>query len=156
MKVEILVTGPRLVGKGVRGIEPVIEEIISEASSEIHVVAYLLTPSALRIIGLLGRAAERGVRVTMIINDLKSQHPRIVTELRSLSRRFPHFRVISFTGPRGEQLHAKVIVADRKRAVVGSANLSWGGMYSNYEIGLLIEGEPAWELAKIVESLGGE
>lgn len=156
MKVEILVTGPELIGKGVRGIEPVIEEIINEASSEIHIMTYLLTSSALRILELLRRAAERGIRITIVINDLKSQHPRVIAELRSMAGQFPHVRVVSFVGLHGGQLHAKVIVADRKKAVVGSANLSWGGMYSNYEVGLLIEGEPAWQLAEIVEFLGRE
>jgi len=62
--------------------------------------------------------------------------------------------VYDFTDPEKRQLHAKIIVADRKKAIVGSANLSWGGMYSNYEIGLLIEGEAAWKLAEIVDTLG--
>jgi len=153
MKVEILVTGPELVGKGIRGIEPVIEEIINEASSEIHIMVYLLKPSALKILKLLERAAERGVRVSMVINNLGIQDPRVVAMLRSIAQRFPHFKVVDFRDPRGAQLHAKVIVADRKRAVVGSANLSWGGMYSNYEVGLLIEGEPAWQLSAIIDYL---
>jgi cardiolipin synthase len=120
MKVEILVTGPELVGKGIRGIEPVIEEIINEASSEIHIMVYLLKPSALKILKLLERAAERGVRVSMVINNLGIQDPRVVAMLRSIAQRFPHFKVVDFRDPRGAQLHAKVIVADRKRAVVGS------------------------------------
>lgn len=153
MKIEVLVTGPEIIGRGIRGIEPVIEEIINGASSEIHVATYLLTSSAIKIIELLRRAAERGVRINIIVNDLKSQDPRIVSELKSMSDQFPHVKVIDFRDPHGAQLHAKVIVVDRKKAVVGSANLSWCGMYSNYEVGLLIEGEPAWQLAAIIDSL---
>lgn len=47
----------------------------------------------------------------------------------------------------------KVIVIDIKKSVVESANFSWCGMYSNYEVGLLIGGEPVWQLAAIIDSL---
>jgi phosphatidylserine/phosphatidylglycerophosphate/cardiolipin synthase-like enzyme len=70
----------------------------------------------------------------------------------ALSEISPNVRVFDFN--RGKkQLHAKVLVVDRKKAIVGSANFSWGGMYSNYEVGLLIEGEPAWKLAEIIDCL---
>jgi len=154
MNVEILATGPELIGKGIRGIEPVIEEIIRQADSEIHLMAYLVTPSAMRILELLDEAAERGVKITMVVNNLNSQDATIVSALNSMSKKYRHVKVFNFNDPEGRQLHAKVIVADRKKAIVGSANLSWGGMYSNYEIGLLIEGEPAWQLAAIVDFLG--
>jgi phosphatidylserine/phosphatidylglycerophosphate/cardiolipin synthase-like enzyme len=36
---------------------------------------------------------------------------------------------------------------------VGSANFTWGGLYANYEVGLLVEGDIAWKLAEIVDSL---
>ncbi|MEM3186503.1 MAG: phospholipase D-like domain-containing protein [Conexivisphaerales archaeon] len=52
-----------------------------------------------------------------------------------------------------KQLHAKIIVSDRTKALVGSANFSWGGMYSNYEIGLLIEGQVACKLGDITDYL---
>ncbi|MEM2188966.1 MAG: hypothetical protein QXG35_06510 [Nitrososphaerota archaeon] len=60
MKIEVLVTRPEIIGRGIRGIEPVIEEIINGASSEIHVATHLLTSSAIKIIELLLRTAEGG------------------------------------------------------------------------------------------------
>ena len=53
----------------------------------------------------------------------------------------------------GRQLHAKVIVVDRKGAVIGSANFSWGGMVANYEVGVLIDGYEAWKMAKLIDEL---
>jgi len=156
MNVKILATGLELIGKGIRGIEPVIEEIIRQANSEIHLMAYLVTPSAMKILRLLDEAAERGVKIRMVINNLGSQDATIVSALKSMSKKHPHVRIFNFNDPRGRQLHAKVIVVDRKKAVVGSANLSWGGMYSNYEIGLLVDGEPAWQLAAIIDFLAYE
>jgi phosphatidylserine/phosphatidylglycerophosphate/cardiolipin synthase-like enzyme len=52
-----------------------------------------------------------------------------------------------------QTLHAKVIVADRKKAILGSANFSWGGMSSHYEIGVLLEGKDAWTLSELVDEI---
>ncbi len=38
----------------------------------------------------------------------------------------------------GDGLHAKVLIADRRAALVTSANLTGGGMRNNFELGLLI------------------
>lgn len=57
----------------------------------------------------------------------------------------------NFCDPAGRQLHAKVLVSDRKKALVGSANFSWGGMIANYEIGIMLEGDAAWKMAEIID-----
>jgi cardiolipin synthase len=151
--IEILATGPELIKEGLRGIEPVMEEIIISATSEIKILAYLFTPQAVHFLDLLRNAADRGIKITMILNSLESQHEIIRNELNLLASRYPHVKIINFSGKRNQQLHAKIIIADRKRAVVGSANFSWGGMYANYEVGLFVEGEIAWKLADIVDHL---
>ncbi len=149
---QILATGPEFIGKGVRGIEPVIEDMITQAEKELQLVAYVFTPSARGIFLLLNRAAERGVRVTVVVNCKDSQHPEVRAWLDSVSSQFPSVRVVDFCEPGGRQLHAKLIISDRRRAVIGSANFSWGGMVGNYEFGVLLEGEPAWKLAELVDS----
>lgn len=53
-------------------------------------------------------------------------------------------------------LHAKVLVADRKSAVVGSANLSWGGMVTNNEVALLVQDNSAWTLASLIDRLASQ
>ena len=151
--VELLVTGLHFIRAGVRAIEPVLEEIIMQAEKEIHMIAYIITPSALPILNLIEKAVAKGVKFTMVVNNLQSQNTIIVSKLNSIMERFPHVRIVDFTDPENGQLHAKVVIADRRRAVIGSANLSWGGMYSNHEIGLLVEGEVAWKLAEIIDSL---
>lgn len=50
-------------------------------------------------------------------------------------------------------LHAKVVVVDRKKAILGSANFSWGGMAAHYEIGIFLEGDEAWTLSKLVDNV---
>jgi phosphatidylserine/phosphatidylglycerophosphate/cardiolipin synthase-like enzyme len=155
-KVEILGTGSEFMKKGIRGTEPVIEEIIMQASKEIQILAYVFTAKASHILNLVEQAAKRGLKITIIVNDLKAQDQIIKSKLENMEATFPYVNVLNFTDNTKRQLHAKIVVADREKAVIGSANLSWGGMYSNYEIGLLVEGEPAWKIAQLVDSLKTE
>jgi phosphatidylserine/phosphatidylglycerophosphate/cardiolipin synthase-like enzyme len=152
-EVEILATGKELIGRGIRGSEPVMQELIAQAQSEIHMLAYVFTPQAIHLLELLEKAAEKGVRIQIVVNSLETQDRVIQKKLRSLAAKFPHAEIVDFRDPGGKQLHAKIIVSDRRRALVGSANFTWGGMFGNYEIGLLVEGQPAWELAKLAEEV---
>ena len=148
--VEILATGPELIKQGIRGTEPVIEEIIQTAEKEIQVIAYVFTYNSLRVLDLLDQAARKGVRVSVTVNNVRKHEPRVKTKLENLAS---VASVFDFEDPHGKQLHAKFVIADRTRAVVGSANFTWGGMFGNYEIGLLIEGEAVWNLAKVADAL---
>jgi len=156
MKVEILGTGSEFMKQGIRGTEPVIEEVIMQASKEIQILAYIFTAKAIHILRLVEQAAKRGLKITIIVNDLQVQDQTIKYQLEKMEATFPHVQVLNFTDNTKRQLHAKIVVADREKAVIGSANFSWGGMYSNYEVGLLIEGEPAWKIAQLVDSLKTE
>src|SRR4029078_5451194 len=128
-----------------------IEEIIQHAQSEIHIMSYVLAPAAFHIVSLLEKAAERKVKVTLVINRLDLQERLVMNRLYSIEKKYPSFfRLVDFHDGNQSQLHAKVIVVDRKNAVIGSANLSWGGMVNNYEIGVYIEGPEAWTMAHLI------
>jgi phosphatidylserine/phosphatidylglycerophosphate/cardiolipin synthase-like enzyme len=152
---EIIGTGPEFIKTGIPGMEPTIEEIIKEATYELQVMAYVFTPRAIEILNLLEKAAERGLQVTIIINNLSNQKATIQTKLQKMGR-IENVKVVNFVHEKKRQLHAKVIIADRKIALVGSANFTWGGLYSNYEVGIRIEGEAVWKLAELVDRLAGE
>lgn len=149
--VQILATGSEFLKTGVRGIESVIEELIRRAEREIHIVAYLFTSQATHILNLLEKKAEEGVKIVLVINRLETQDETIRSKLRHIQASFPFIKIVDFHDSEGRQLHAKLIISDRSRAVLGSANFSWGGMVTNYEIGVLLEGEPAWKLAELVD-----
>lgn len=151
-EIEVLATGPQFVKSGTRGIEPVIEELITGASDEIQITAYVFTVKARHILELLEKAAEKGIKITMVVNNLEEQHGMIKTKLRELAGKYRHVKIVDFARSHDNQeLHAKLVVVDRKKAVVGSANFSWSGMYGNCEIGLLVTGKHAWELAKVID-----
>jgi cardiolipin synthase len=151
-RITLLATGLEMLDPSIRSIDSAVQELICEAKDEILIVAYVLTGAASGIIDRLRGSAERGVRITVLIDSLERQEGAVIEKLKLLARH-PNVQVLSFSDPRGGHLHAKAIVADRRRAVIGSANLSWGGMVANYEVGVLIEGETAWKLAKVIDRL---
>jgi len=151
--VRILVTGPEIMRSGVRGTEPVVVEMLRDASDEIVIVAYIFSTHAEHILDLIECAASKGVNIKIIINNINSQATTIVERLKKLTSEYRHVKIFNFLDPQNRPLHAKIIIVDRRKALVGSANLSWGGMYKNFEIGLLIEGPAAWELARVVDDL---
>lgn len=150
--VQLLVTGRYFTGAGLRGIEPVMEELIASAHREIQMLIYLLSEGAFPLLLGLQEALSRGVRCTLVVNHMQDHDPTVKTILDSLGARFPNARIVDFSDPKGGQLHAKILVVDRQRAVVGSANFSWGGLFGNHEVGVLLEGAIAWDLASLIDS----
>jgi len=150
---RILVTGAELLNKGHRGFEPVVQDLVQNARSEIQLAAYVLTSSTTELLNLLGVAASRGVSVSIVVNRLSRQHPTVRRWLEGAPSRWRGFIVGDFAHNDRRELHAKVCVTDRSRAVVGSANFTWGGLVSNYEIGVEVEGVLAWKLGALVDEL---
>ena len=150
---QILATGAGMIGGGIRGTGSAIRELIEEAESEIHILAYAMTEEAIPIIRLLESGLERGLGIALVINRLDGQDRRIAAMLRSMNRRHGGFTLGSFEDPGGWDLHAKVLVQDRRTAVIGSANISWRGMEKNIEIGVLVRDGSAWRLSSVIDDL---
>jgi len=150
---QIVVTGEELVGRGHRGFEPVVQEMIEGARSEVQLVAFVFTPAAIGLLDMVGGLADRGVQVTIVVNRLEKLKPEVKTWLKEAPRRWRSVKIGNFSSGGKRELHAKLCVVDRKRAVVGSANFTWGGLVSNYEVGVELHGESAWKLAVLVDEL---
>ncbi|MDA7953116.1 MAG: phospholipase D family protein [Nitrosopumilus sp.] len=151
-KADVLATGEISLKHGFQGTGPAIEELIIEADTEIHILAYMMTSHARQILKLLEDSLERGVAVTIVLNKLHEQSPDIRMKLDKMSEVYRRLHVADFSMPEGD-MHAKVIVADRSCAVIGSANFTFGGMTRNYEIGVRIEGKEAGRLSALIDSL---
>jgi phosphatidylserine/phosphatidylglycerophosphate/cardiolipin synthase-like enzyme len=150
-RVRIVATGPELIREDVRSLEVVLQEIIDSARKEIQILAYAVTSSAMPVLQGLERAARRGVKVTLVLNNPEELEEGVRNFLSCLSREYPgHVKVLGFGGT-DRALHAKAVVADRSVALVGSANLTGGGMIRNYEVGVVVEGEPASAIARVVD-----
>lgn len=152
--VRVVVTGTAWMGRGIGSVTSALEALIGDAKDEILVAAYSIGTGAGSLLDDLERAAGRGRKIVIIVNRFAQQPMEIRIRLVDMIRNHPWCRVFDFSSPDpGENLHAKVIVADRNRALIGSANLSRRGLLLNHELALLVEGATAGEVARAIDLL---
>lgn len=152
-KSSVVVTGLAWMGSGVGSIESALERLFTSAKQELSLTVYALGTDPERITTWLESALVRGVAVRMILNRSEEQPAAAIGSLKRLAASYPHFSLFRFAGPENSELHAKVVVADRRLALVGSSNLSWHGMVANHELALLVEGEAATAVASALDRL---
>lgn len=119
----------------------VLADLISEAQSEVLLVSYATFPSA-DVRHALDSAVARGVKVTMLL-ERPADNPHYeghVDPFPGLAAR--HLYWPAHERPSGAAMHAKILVIDRRIALVGSANLTGYGLERNLECGLLVRGGP--------------
>ncbi len=151
-EVRPVVTGTHWMGNGVGSIVIALEEMLNSAVQEIHILVYSISDGADRLFTLLADRLREGVRVTIIVQRLDQQHHSAPERLKSLAAEYAgSFELIDFTPEEQEALHAKCVVADRRIAFVGSANLSFNGLIRNHELGVVLEGPAASDLAGIID-----
>ena len=129
----------------------VVRELIRGATRELLVVGFSMTDPEFR--ELLAKRACDGVHVTLVGD-------RASGDLAAMEQQWPihagpFVALVEASPDRNEfrRMHGKAIVADRFKALIGSANFSMGGMRANIEFGLRIEGDTAAELHRLIESL---
>lgn len=149
---RVVVTGITWMGGGVGSIESALEQLIREAEREIDLTAYSITNGADLIFDWLSAALARGIKVRMIINHKDEQPAGVMNRLQKLASSYRHLELYDFTVERAA-LHAKVIVADRKVALIGSSNLSRRGLLINHEIAVLINGSAAQMVASVLDRI---
>lgn len=153
---EVIVTGDLWGGyQGRRSIGAVLLELIEATKHELIVVAYRLSSAAPELFESMERALARGCAVTIVLDYSELPHESVCHKFENLRRSYPGFHVFKFidSGERTRQLHAKMLISDRKRAVVGSANFSRNGLIDNHEIALLVFDRAAEELAAAADRL---
>lgn len=155
-KISVAVTGLGWMKKGVRSIWSVVEDIVLNASDEIQIAVYLITSGASDFLQLLRRSLQRGTKISLIVNSFASQPSDIQETLLEFANTYSNFTLLDFHGSERDALHAKLVVADRKVAFIGSSNLTWGGLTLNHEMGVRIEGSAAGKVAGLIDCLGGD
>ena len=152
-KTSALVTGINWMGGGIGSIESAMEQLFQNAADELLLTVYSISTRTDLLFDLLDTVLSRGVQTKMVINRFEKQPRGVIRRLRDLAETYPHFLLHNFSGDSESDLHAKAIVADRKTAIVGSSNLSWRGMVTNYELAILVEGDTAIAVAQVVDRL---
>ena len=153
--VEIIATGTEFT-KSFRSYQPVMAEILKNAN-EVHILNYMFGPESEGLWDMLWDILDKQKSVTIVVHQLSEQKSGAKDNLQNLNNEFgrENFKLAEFKMPDRGFLHAKVIVADWKKMIMGSANLSAGGLRDNYEMGVLIEGTESFEVAKVIQQIAG-
>lgn len=153
-KMRIVVTGTGWLGGGFGSIETSLESLLQTACEEILIVTYSITAGAEYFFERLEEALDRGVTVTVLINRYQNHPRKIRNLLEGLAREYPYFKLYDFCPPESDgDLHAKLVVIDRIRALIGSSNLSRRGLIKNHEMAVLVEDRVAGDIASAVYKL---
>lgn len=120
-------------------------EFIRSAKESIDIQMYILTSE--EVMRELGLAAQRGVQVRIILEPrVEDARKQRVFSLLSASGCQVRWASLSY-----KLTHSKMIIIDKKKAIVGSINLSKSALTENREVAVKIEGKPVEELLKIFE-----
>lgn len=125
-----------------RSPEAISSRIIKEIKSARHSITiatpYFVVPLYLR--RELVAASKRGVKVTLLTNSLESTDQVVVHAGYANIRRSLIRAGIQIHEMRGSEiLHAKLIVIDSYKTIIGSHNLDMLSMKRNSEVGLLVK-----------------
>ncbi|HII92601.1 MAG TPA: endonuclease [Methanosarcina sp.] len=144
-------TGEKWIGYGIRSFRSVINDMISNATSELYLTAYVLTDMS--IVNKLKQALERGVQVEIYLyGDEFAQRNEAVDHILKLQNEFNYLIIHRVEN---EILHAKVLVVDGNKVLSGSANFTFSGMTNNYELGFLVEDPSiALQILTLIKKLG--
>ncbi|MDQ0878967.1 phosphatidylserine/phosphatidylglycerophosphate/cardiolipin synthase-like enzyme [Paenibacillus sp. V4I3] len=151
--IKILATGLGWLGNGVESFTSNVEEIILGAKYEVLVGSYNISTGAMDVLELFNTPLSRGVDVRILINKYNEHHSAVRSYLESLSRKYMGISIYDFTHPDGFDLHAKMIVVDREKAIIGSSNISRRGFFENHELSVMITGNQVSKVASAFDSL---
>lgn len=133
-------------------------EAIDLASHNIWLVSPFLEARGVgRLLEALHRALARAVTVRVISHSTDSIVSGASVALEQLRREAVdvggRLIVSSVKADAGLLVHSKLIVADTAMAVLGSANITEHGLNLNFEAGIVLNGDPVFEIVRMIERL---
>lgn len=134
-EITIVSTGEKWVGYGIRSFSSVIKEMMDCAEKEIVMTVYVI--SDIKVVESVRKALERGISVEIFVyHPGKSQGSPALNEIFKLGSEYRYIRIHTISD---KVLHAKALIVDGERVLVGSANPTFGGMIKNYELGFMVK-----------------
>lgn len=124
------------------------------AREQVRITTPYFAPD-LKILGALGRAGRRGLRVSLLLAG-RTDHPMLRRAARALLPRLLASGLVVYEH-HAAMLHAKTSVVDDHWAIVGTSNLDRQSLQHSYEVNLVVEdGTVPSELAGIFDADAGE
>lgn len=132
-------------------------QVVESANATLTLVSPYLGPTGMgRLHAPLLEALQRGVAVLVLTHDVEDLSSIASASLESLRRESAGLpgELTVFTASAIPQvlLHLKIVVADARRAVVGSANFTSKGFGDNLEAGVLLGPDAAHEIARVIRA----
>lgn len=158
---DIAWTGPATEAVPLRRVDQVIYDMIDTANREVLLVTYAAY-KAERALEALRNATDRGVRARLVIELAEESGGKISFDgLQAFRAAVPSAQIFHWPSARRTRsasgsfgaMHAKCLVADRRRAIVSSANLTDYALEVNMELGLVAERAVADRLAEHFDQL---
>jgi len=137
--VEIVSTTPVSFRTKNRKTYPVLKEMITSAQKNITLTGYSISDHFDDLLDLIHLKSKQGITVELFLNNY-NETKHIFKDINISNRSF--FKVYSYSGIDGDEmasLHAKTMIVDEHKVFISSANLSYHGMVSNIEIGVMID-----------------
>jgi phosphatidylserine/phosphatidylglycerophosphate/cardiolipin synthase-like enzyme len=132
---------------------PALLKAIDEAREEIFVSMFSFRAGVHkrsypdRVLAHLGRAARRGVRVKVILEDTGKKSDELTLQNRQTKKLLEDQGVFVYVDSPKKTTHTKLIVIDQRLVILGSHNLTQSALKYNNEISLLVDNH---ELAREV------
>ncbi len=153
--VAIVYTGPPgLRGNPARPTRAVLMDIVRKARTSLLFVGYSVTTDLARsgenylILHEFVRAAQRGVDITFIVHGDHRNRYALLQAWPSTIPPPPVFTRPARPDDEMASLHAKLVVADQKDALITSANLTYHGLEANLELGVRLQGPVAADMVE--------
>ena len=148
-KIKIVTTGGGWIGEGRRSFDSIISELITNAHNKVTFTIFIITNAS--IVDQIENALNRGILVEIYIY---TGHKYSINMLKRLVSLESHYEKLTIHQISDKTLHAKLMIADNSKILMGSANLSYKGLEQNYEIGFYVENvRIAQELLIILKKL---
>lgn len=149
-RVTPVATTPRS-ALGARRSDSVLRELIRGSTEEIVVLGYEV--SDVDIISALAERASLGASVDLLVDSVQTPVSRLIDVWPDGAGPARIWTTTNASNGRPYRLHAKAVISDQRRCMVGSANLTYSGLHTNLELGVLIEGSFARRLRRYVSEM---
>jgi phosphatidylserine/phosphatidylglycerophosphate/cardiolipin synthase-like enzyme len=141
--------------------EPAFADLVQRAVNRVVIVTPFLDERGAEWLRELVDPLKQTIQVVLVLRSLEEpsrwDYPRGYLLLREwLAAR--HAQVFNYSIPSGngtarETFHAKIILADATYAYVGSANITAASRESSMEMGVVVKGRAALEIADVIDAV---
>lgn len=139
-RIDVVWTGPSTAAQLARLTAASLLQVIEEAHKDLLIIGYAVQKQP-QVIAAVAQALARGVEVTTLF-----ERPEDNPSFHGSGDPFSGLSIRRLRWPAGQRqaggasLHAKVLIADRRVALIGSANITDWAFERNIECGVLVRG----------------